>query len=71
MEFAGGDSSSGLDGINQWDYLRGIGPKQPRSQVLVNINENLGSAALIKDGWKLIKSRIFIWASSNLSKYLF
>lgn len=56
MKFAGGGSISGIDGINQWHYLRGIDSKPPRSQVLVNIDERTGSEALIKDGWKLIKS---------------
>ncbi|XP_065220980.1 arylsulfatase B-like [Planococcus citri] len=54
---AGGDPSTieNIDGINQWDILTGNLIKTERKEVLVNVDFEKNSSAIILDNWKLIK----------------
>jgi hypothetical protein len=44
---------SGLDGVSQWHSLV-HGTPGPRTELLINIDNQAGYAALIKDGWKFV-----------------
>ncbi|XP_049860288.1 arylsulfatase B-like isoform X1 [Schistocerca gregaria] len=56
---AGGNASSlpeDLDGVNAWPQLvTGFG--SPRSELLINVDEVVGNAAIRLDDWKLVRGR--------------
>nr|XP_018914562.1 PREDICTED: arylsulfatase B-like [Bemisia tabaci] len=54
---AGGNADllEGLDGVNHWDYLIGKNTDSPRNELLVNILEEVGDWAIIKEKWKLVQ----------------
>lgn len=57
--FKGGDSGAieNIDGINQWNLLTGKQQKSNRKEVLVNVNFERNSSAIISGNWKLIKRK--------------
>ncbi|XP_066901742.1 arylsulfatase B [Halyomorpha halys] len=65
---AGGNSDEleSKDGINQWDSLRSS-TQGARDTIIINIDEETNTEAVIKNNWKLVKRKFL---RLNIFKYL-